>query len=63
MTRYRVMARLLHQRRHQQQGPEYETRAEAEEQAGYWDGVGGSVAHVELVPPTRPTGHHRGASI
>ena len=64
--KYRVMARMLHERKHHQQGPDYETKAEAEQQARYWDGVGGSIAHVEKVPPARPNhltgGQHREAA-
>ena len=55
--RYRVMARYSYQLRHHQEGPEYETREEAEQQASYWDGVGGCIAHVEPVPAPRQ--HHR----
>ena len=57
--KYRVMARMISEKKHHQEGPDYDTREEAEEQAGYWDGVGGSIAHVEKVPPNRPS--HREA--
>ena len=55
--KYRVMARMFADQRHHQEGPDYDTRAEAEEQAQYWDGIGGSIAHVEQVPAPRQ--HHR----
>lgn len=59
--KYRVMARMYHDKRHHQEGPEYETRADAQEQAKYWDGIVGSIAHVEEVPLPRRN-HHREAT-
>ena len=50
MKQYRVMARMLFERIHHQEGPDYDTRAEAEKEASHWDGQGGAIAHVEEVP-------------
>ncbi len=58
--KYRLMARMFHEFRHHQQGPDYETREEAEKQVKHWDGVGRAIAHVEPVPAHRR--HHREAT-
>ncbi len=57
MKRYRVMARMVFELKHHQEGPDYETRADAEDAAREWDGQGGAIAHVEPVPIERR--HHR----